>query len=813
MPLTPLSTVALLAAYLMAPPLARLEVEPGAVVIRGSDGAAQLLVTGRKADGQSVDLTHDPAVRFETSDARVVRIEPGGMVRPSGDGEARIIVRWEDREATARVVVEDFADRRLVSFAGEVVPILTKSGCNAGACHGKASGQNGFRLSLIGSDPTQDFESLVREDRGRRVFPSAPGSSLMLRKPTALVPHGGGRRFEPESAESRTIARWIAQGARFDPEAGPTLARLDISPARRRIGPRGRQQLRVIACFDDGSEADVTRLAQFQTNAPDLAVADDRGLVEARDGVGEAAIMARYGGRVAVARVVVPNGGEQPAWDDPRSTNRIDPLLFGKLRELGIPPSPACTDAEFARRSALDLCGILPDPADVVAFESDPDPDKRTRWVDRLLDRPEYADLFAMTWSAILRNTRSLGDLSKPGTFAFHDWIRQAIAENMPYDRFVAALLTAQGDPAYNSPVVWYRHFKTPEEQADDAAQLFLGLRIACARCHHHPADSWGQADYHGFAALFARVGRKPGDDPVTPRIFVLPEGLATDPLTGISFPPRVLGGSALIDLGPRDDPRRRLADWLREPGNPYFARAVVNRYWKHFFGRGLVEPEDDLRASNPSSIPELLDALADDFVAHGYDLKRLVRTIATSRAYDRSSLPTELNARDRRNFARFYPRRLPAEVLFDAIGRVTGSPESFEGVPAGFRAVQLPDEGFSSYFLDVFGRPKRESACACERSDEPSLSQGLHLLNSETIQRHLADDRGRAARWASNPGPDEMKINELYRLAYSRPPTADEQSVCLAHLARRRAEGKLREGFEDLVWTLINTKEFLFNH
>jgi hypothetical protein len=809
-----ISSLILIAAnFLAIGPPAGLEVDPAEVVIRGSDGSAQLVVNGHDPDGRPVDRTHEPSTLYQSLDPRVARVEPGGVVRPSGDGETSIIIRADEHSTTIRVTVDDMADRRPVAFAGEVVPILTKKGCNAGACHGKATGQNGFRLSLIGSDPALDYESLVREDRGRRVFPAAPGASLVLLKPTARVPHGGGKKIEAGSPECRTISRWIAQGCPFDAEGGPGLAGLDISPSRRKVGRHGRQQLRVVARFADGSEADVTRLAQFQTNASELAVVDDRGLVEAGDGVGEAAIMARFGGRVAVARVVVPNGARGPSWEPPPSDNLIDPLLFGKLRELGIPPSPSCTDAEFARRSALDLCGILPVPDDVVALENDPDPDKRIKWVDRLLDRPEYADLFAMTWSAILRNKRSLGDLSKPGTFAFHAWIRQSIAENKPYDRFVAEILTAQGDAAINPPVAWYRQARTAEEQADDAAQLFLGLRIQCARCHHHPSDSWGQADYHGFAAFFARVGRKTGDDPVSPLVYVLPEGRATDPMTGLSYAPRVLGGPEMADLGPRDDPRRHLAAWLGSPDNPYFARAVVNRYWKHFFGRGLVDPEDDLRASNPPSIPEVLDALSDDFVAHGYDLKHLARTIATSRAYDRSSLPVGANARDRRNFARSYPRRLPAEVLLDAIGRVTGLPEAFDGVPPETRAVQLPDDGFSSHFLDVFGRPRRESVCECERSDEPSLSQGLLLLNSEAIQRRLADDRGRAARWASDPRPDDAKIVEMYRLALARRPTADERAVCLAHLARRRSEEKAREGFEDLLWTLINIKEFLFNH
>lgn len=791
---------------------ASLDVEPAEVHLTGSDHRAQILVTRTRADGRAIDLTHNDSLQYKSLNPEVAEVDRQGRIRPTGSGNTSITIHHEGENASVRVVVEDFADHRPVSFISEVMPILARQGCNSGACHGKASGQNGFRLSLLGSDPRFDYESLVRDGRGRRVFPAAPGASLLLRKPTAEIGHGGGRKFVRESPGYRTLARWIAQGMPFDPRQGTSVLKIEVSPARRRIAPKGTQQLRVTAQLSDGSEADVTHQAQYQSNALDLALVDESGQVATLEGVGEAAIMARFGGQVAVARVIVPRNDNPARGDLPPSTNPIDPLIFGKLRELGIPPSATCTDAEFARRSALDLCGTLPDPDEVTAFEASHEPSKRERWVDRLLDRPECADLFAMKWSAILRNKRSLGSLSQPGTFAFHSWIREALAENLPYDRFAAAILTAKGDSAASPPVVWFRHAKTLEEQVDDTAQLFLGVRLQCARCHHHPFESWGQDDYYGFAALFARVGRKPGPDPVTPRIFVLPEGQATDPLTGKTYAPRVLGGSAMPDLGPRDDPREALAEWLRRPDNPFFARAIVNRYWKHLFGRGLVEPEDDMRASNPPSNPELLDFLAADFIRHDYDLKQLLRLMATSRAYDRSSLPVPENERDRQNFARYAPRRLPAEVLLDAIGTVTGSPEVFAGLPRGFRATQLPDDGFASTLLETFGRPKRESVCECERSTEPSLSQSLLLLNSPALQRQLSADAGRAALLANDPRPDRDKVTLLYRVALSRVPSDAEQAVCLAHLDRLRSEGRVRQAYEDLIWTLINTKEFLFN-
>ncbi len=789
-------------------PIARIEVAPAEVRINGSDGLAQVVVTGRDSRGEPVDLT--ASARYAVEDATIARVEPGGLLRPAKDGRTALAIEAGGKSATVPVVIADMANKKPVHFVGEVVPILTKFGCNAGGCHGKASGQNGFKLSLLGFDPKSDFDALVREGRGRRVFPTEPRQSLFLRKPTATIPHGGGRRFPVGSPEYQTIARWVGQGAPFAAGKEPKLVRVDVEPSRRVIPRNGTQQLRVTAHYDDGTATDVTRLAQYQSNAADLAIVGGTGTIEALDGVGEAAIMARFGGLVGVSRATIPLTREPANWAEPKSANLIDPLVFRKLRDLGVEPSGPCTDAEFARRSSLDICGILPDPPEVAAFEKDADPDKRSKWVDSLIERPEYADLFAMKWSAILKNKRSLGPPSQAGTFAFHGWIRQSIAENKPYDRFVSEIVASRGEPSVNPAVVWYRQVDTLEARVDDTAQLFLGMRIQCARCHHHPFERWSQDDYYGFASLFTRIGNK-GEDATNPRLYVLAEGKATNPITGEEKAPKPLGGPEMADLGPSVDPRERLADWLRQKDNPYFARALVNRYWKHFMGRGLVEPEDDMRVSNPPSNPELLDALADSFVRSGYDLKALVRLIATSKTYDRSSLPGATNERDRRNFARFYPKRLPAEVLLDALNLVAGVREPFSGLPTAFRATQLPDDGFDSEFLTIFGRPKRESVCECERSSEANLSQTLHLLNSSELQMKLGHGAGRAAKWVADKRADPEKVDELYRAALSRPPTTDEREVCLAHLEKRRAEKKLKQGYEDLIWAVVNSKEFLF--
>ena len=611
----------------------------------------------------------------------------------------------------------------------------------------------------------------------------------------------------------------------YEADKAPKITALTVTPDRRWLGPKAQQQLRVEARFSDGQLVDVTRLAQFTSNSPDLATVDPAGLVRTLDGVGEAAIMVRYGGQVSVARGLIPlNRTDAPAWVAPASANLVDTFVFRKIRELGLVPSGECSDAEFARRATLDICGVLPTPLEVTRLESDPAPDKRAQFVGRLLERPEYADYFAMKWSAILRNQRGasvFGPNGQGSSFAFHAWVREAIAENRPYDKLATELITAKGDPTLNPAASWYRtrdfmadEQKQLKDQVDDTAQLFLGMRIACAQCHHHPFEKWSQDDYYGFASFFSRLGKKPGDDPTAPRIFVKPTGQATHPNTGKMYEPKALDGPEFAKLGPRDDPREALATWLRSPENPFFARALVNRYWKHFLGRGLVEPEDDMRVSNPPTNPELLDALAADFIASGYDLKHLVQLITTSRAYSLSSLPNEFNAGDHQNHARFYPRRLPAEVLLDALGSVTQSPESFTGLPKGFRASQLPDESFASYFLDVFGRPKRESVCECERTSEANLSQRLHLLNSGEIESKLSDSTGRAAGWASDKDarPEAEKIEELYRLTLGRKPTDDEREVCLAHLAKKRDGKSVRQGYEDLIWTLVNSKEFLFN-
>lgn len=800
----------------VSPDAGRLRVEPDVVGLVGPDASVQLLVEVEQS-GQRVDLTSQST--YETSDAHVATVDASGLVAPVRDGKTTIRVRHGSDYVDVGVEVRDADVPPPVDFATEIVPILSKHGCNAGNCHGKSIGQNGFRLSLLGFDPEFDYVALVREGRGRRVFPAAPERSLFLLKPTASIPHGGGRKFGVDSPEYRAISRWISQGTPRAAQRRAALAGIEVSPAARTLEARAGQQLRVVARYADGTTADVTRLARFHSNSPDLAGVDERGRMQAHSAVGQAAIMVRFGGQVAVARATIPRAGAVSVWEPPASDNPVDTHIFARLKELRLRPSPAASDAEFARRSSLDLRGKLPTPEEVARYEADTSPDRRARWIDWLLAQPEYADYFALKWSAILRNQRGqFGDATQATTFAFHAWIRQAMAQNMPYDAFASALIAAKGDPASNPAVAWYRvrNFETQSDESlmEDTAQLFLGMRIQCAKCHHHPFERWSQDDYYGFASFFSRVGRKPSDDPFAPRVYTRASGKARHPNKDVDYEPKALAGPEFAGLGPHEDPRDALAGWLRQSDNPFFAKALVNRYWKHFFGQGLVEPEDDMRVTNPPTHPELLDELAARFVASGFDLKQLVRVLATSEAYALSSLPIDENRDDRQNFARFYPRRLTAEVLLDAIDDVTGAREGFGGLPQGTRAIQLPDEGFGSEFLQVFGQPKRESVCECERTSEPSLAQRLQLLNSDEIEQKLA--AGRAQAWSDaakdNPALDEQHVETLYRLALGRAPDAEERDASLAHLARARAHDRLKQGYEDLVWALINTQEFLFN-
>ena len=731
--------------------------------------------------------------------------EPRAWLR--GGASRAVVILWA---ACAWVGAFAPASAAPVSFRHEVVPILTKNGCNGGGCHGKSEGQNGFKLSLLGFEPAEDYEHLVLESRGRRLMPSAPEFSVLLRKATGELPHGGGARLERGSPAYQTLVRWMEEGAPGPREDEPQVQRIEVSPREVVLARGAEQQLKVTAHFANGEKRDVTALATFESGAKEMADVDEAGRVRLTDVPGDAAVMARFGEHVDVFRATVPLG---PALADvPPGRNFIDQLVFEKLRVLGLPPSARCDDATFLRRVTLDLAGRLPTAAEAEAFLNDTSATKRDSVIDRLLASDEYADYFANKWAALLRNKRKEPPTAR-GTVAFHGWIREHLRRGTPYAEWVGEILTASGNITANPAVAWYRAVAKPQDQLQDVAQLFAGVRLQCAQCHHHPYERWSQQDYYGFSAFFSTLGRKPGDEPTEEIVFHQTRAAsAENPRTKKPVGPTLLGGEAL-SLAPETDPRVRLAEWLTKPENPFFAKVLANRYWKHFFGRALVEPEDDMRVTNPPSNPALLDALAKHFVDSGTDLRALCRAICQSEVYQLSAEPNAQNGTDRQNFSHFYPRRLPAEVLLDAIDAVTAVPTKFPASPPGVRAVQLPDDSFNtgSYFLTVFGRPDNASACECERVSDGSLAQRLHLLNAKTIQEKLANSAGLPAKLANETGPPAEKLRALYLTALSRLPTESEASAAREFLAKK--PGKEKEAWEDIVWAVLNTKEFVFNH
>lgn len=806
---------------------------PPAIELNGVDARWQLQVTGQTFDFQ-VDLTRDVVFTVQPPIASINKL---GFLTPIANGLATVSATYQGLTATIPIEVRGLDSTQTCNFPNQIVPIFTKFGCNGGGCHGKSAGQGGFKLSLLGFEPREDFDHLVNESRGRRLFPAVPERSLLLQKATNQVAHGGGERLSPDSPEYRLLRRWIQTGMPYGHDDDPTVVRIDVIPNSRRAPRLAHQQLAVFATYSDGHREDITHTAQYESNNPDLAEVDEHGMVSLRDQSGDVSVMARYQGQVSVFRASIPLGvdlSEQSeyaiqAW--PQPANLVDQFVFEKLKSLGIPPSSLCDDATFIRRVTLDLTGRLPTIAETRDFVQSDAPQKLERLVDRLLDSKDYAEHFARKWVTILRNRRDNNGYQF-GNFAFHDWICTSFQENKPYDAWVRELLTASGSIRHNPPVAWYREVTNAESRTEDAAQLFLGQRLQCARCHHHPYEKWSQTDYYQMLGFFSSVRRKSGTNPDEP-IFVSRVGSAgaKHPKTGKFLKPAGLDATP-AELAAEQDPRDELADWMTAPENPFFARSLVNRYWKHFFATGVVEPEDDMRVTNPPSNPELLDGLSQYFVQSDYNLKALTKLICTSTTYRLKSQANDYNLDDANSYSRFYPKRLQAEVLLDAVNQVTLSTTDFEGMPAETRAVSLPDTSYSSYFMDVFGEPDSSTACECERSGEATLAQSLHLLNSVEVQNKLTSDSGRAASFAASSTSVKDNVRELYLIALSREPSAEELATSVDYITEAghrtspnspdqdstdhptsTERESLRKAYEDLVWAMINTKEFLFNH
>ncbi|MBX3413545.1 MAG: DUF1549 domain-containing protein [Pirellulales bacterium] len=700
-----------------------------------------------------------------------------------------------------------------LTFELDVMPVLTAAGCNAGACHGKARGQNGFQLSLLGFDPDFDYAAIALEARGRRVFPASPEKSLLLEKATMAVSHGGGRRLDPAGPQYDVIRRWITLGMPRSTPADPTLEAISLDPPERLLEAGQEQPLTVTAKYSDGSTRVVTGVTAFQSNEPAVVSVDEAGVVRAGQLAGEATIMARYMNNIATWNTAIPLAGSVDAavYAALPRDNPIDDLVWQKLEQLRITPSAVCDDGTFLRRAHLDLIGRLPTADEVRAFLADPSPDKRARQIDTLLERPEYADHWANKWMDLLRpNPYRVGIKA---TLSLDNWIRDAFRRNLPYDQMVHGIVTAQGSTWRNGAVTVFRDRREPDEIVTMVSQLFLGVRLDCAKCHHHPFEVWGQDDFYGLAAYFSRLGRKgtglsppiSGGEEI---VFTAPSGKVTHPITGAVLPPKPLFGTTR-EATPEEDPREILFEWMVADEQGYFAQVAANRLWAHLMGRGIVDPVDDLRATNPPSNAPLLEALAKALRDANYDQKQLIRTIANSRVYQLDSLPSERNSSDTRNYSRYYRQRLRAETLLDAVCDVTGVPESFSGVPAGSRSVEIWTNRVDSLFLDAFGRPDANQDPPCERQADSTVVQTLHLMNAPRIHEKVTSDNGRAAKLAASDLPADQIVEELYLAIYSRLPS-DEERAATVSLFGDSSESR-RRATEDLMWALLNTPEFLF--
>ncbi len=789
-----------------------LSVFPTTVRLNGRDSRQQVLVT-LHGDSLASDLTRES--QFKIADANIATVDASGVVTPLESGRTELAIRHGQFHTKIKIEITNGATDLPLSFANDIVPILTRRGCNGGGCHGKTTGRGGFRLSLFGYNPELDFTSITRESAGRRVATPEGAASLLLRKPVMQLPHGGGKRLSPDEPEFKRLARWIEKNASIaapDSTTKPTVEKLTLEPEQRSLRPNAHQQVVATAHFSDGSSRDVTRLVTFKSNESTIADVDDWGLVTTSNRVGETAIVATYAGHVAVCRIRIPL---DRSWVEPNFPirNIIDELVLAQLKSLGMPPSAVCTDETFLRRATQQIAGRLPTLEEQQSFATLPKKTRRVLLARRLLDDPGYADHFAQKWSGILRNKRRGQSPRLPGTIAFHRWIRNAFAENMPYDQFVREIITATGNVSVHPPAQWYAEVRYLDRYVDDTAQVFLGMRIGCARCHHHPFEKISQEDYYGLAAFFGRVDRKGGAGVAERRaneaILVKPTGSVKHPLTGKVVAPHGLGQKPL-DIPPFADPRHQLVDWMTEPANPYFARAFVNRVWAHFFGRGLVDPLDDLRVTNPASNQALLDRLAQEFVRSKFNMKHIVDLICTSTTFQLSSEPNEHNLDETQSFSRFYPQRMKAEVLLDAIDQATSVKTKFSGLPAGTRALQLPDEGYSNPFLLLFGRPPRESACECERSAEPSLSQALLVWNDNFVLGKVTSGSGLAARLAADKRVVAERVTQLFQIAFARKPSQSERASAIEYLESETDEKK---AWGNLLWALINTKEFQFVH
>lgn len=783
-----------------------LKILPPDVLLVGPQ-ARQHFVVELERDGRMAGPA--PDAKWESSDPKIVKIE-GGLLVPVANGSATLRAWAGDRKVSAEVRVVDMDKPFEWSFRNHVQSVLTKAGCNMGACHGAQAGKKGFKLSLRGYDAEGDYNILTRQARGRRVVPSDPGRSLMLTKPTGVLPHGGGLRFEADSLEYRVLADWIADGLAGPRENDRRIDHLEVLPKNAVLAPGAKQQLIVIAHFGDGHREDVTQWVKYTSANGEVAQVDEQGLVQIT-GYGEGALTAWYLSKVVVASVTVPfaNTLEPAIFANAPRRNFIDDLVLTKLQNLNLPPSPECSDAEFLRRAYLDTSGTLPTVDEVKAFLADTSENKRDKLIETLLARSEFVDYWTYKWSDLLLVNSER--LPPPAMWAYYHWIRNQVAANTPWDELARRLLTSTGSTLENGATNFFVLHKDPQDLTETTSQAFLGMSVNCARCHNHPLEKWTNDQYYGMASLYSRVRSKDAEGAGNLIVYSATEGEVVQPVTGKPQAPRPLDADAISPAATADR-RLHLARWLTSPANPYFSRAITNRVWANFLGVGVVESVDDLRLTNPASNEQLLDALAKHLVDNKFDLKALMRVIMQSKTYQRSSVPLPGNMGDRRFYSRYFPKRMMAEVALDAASQVTGVPTAFPNYPAGYRALQLPDSNVASYFLSAFGRPDRTVTCECERSDEPSVVQAMHLSNGDTINKKLQVKDNRLGKMLAENTPDEKLIQEAFLAALARYPSGKERDELLAAL-KEIPPAEKRAAVEDLYWGLLSSKEFLFNH
>ena len=770
-------------------------------------------------------------IEWKVRDENIAAVQSNGTITPKANGETVVTAKVGKKSAQVKVTVSGIEDPFEWSFRNHIQPVLTKTGCNMGACHGALAGKGGFKLSLLGYDSTSDHFNITQQNRGRRVEFAAPGRSLVLMKPSAAIPHKGGLRLDNQSRNYRIVANWIANGAPPPSDNDAIVQTIDVLPKRVQLSKGQTQDLLGYASYSNKSNRDVTQWVKWTSTNEAVCTVDDNGKVTII-GPGEGSVVGWFSSKIAVARITVPYENEIAAtvYSSLKPKGFIDELINEQLQRLNLPPSPHCDDITFIRRAFLDTIGLPPTPKEVKAFLADSSENKRDKLIDKLLDRPEFVDYWTYKWSDILMLN---GQLLRPNALkAYYKWIHAQVEKNTPWDQFAREILTATGSTYENGAANFYSLYETPEDMTENACQTFMGLSIGCAKCHNHPLEKWTNDQYYSMASLFARVrakgwggDKRNGDGLRT--VFVAEDGELFQPRTGKPQPPTPLDGDPL-SFESTDDRRIHLAKWMTSAENPYFAKSITNRVWANFFGVGLVESIDDMRKSNPASNEELMEAAANFVVESKFDLKPLMKLILQSNAYQRSSLPVEGNEADTRFYSRYFPRRLIAEVIHDSIVSATNVPTKFERVafpgadfqktdfyPVGTRAVQLYDSSVESYFLKTFGRNTRNIVCECERSNEPSMVQVLHLSNGITINGKNQSKESRAesliAQLNNGMSVDSL-IDETYLWCLCRYPTPTERTSFLAIINDSTVDEK-REVVEDLFWALMTSREFIFNH